>query len=292
MTQRAYEREYFYLVDLQGRLLHDGTPLTDEPFLRFFFKHVKDNDTGRHLEYPFISPCGREMNFVKPADTPVVFSLLRDGRLMAQGGIDTAFLPESMRFSKSGVLYHPSPVGAWGRLSSSLMLELSKAVEAWGPWYSYRGADVTHVIEPMEDAARSEFTLLRPKEDHHCFGCGTANRSGLKLSYLYHPESHCSRSWFTPGPEQSGAPGWMHGGLISLLFDETMAKVLTGLGVRAATVNLNVNFKHPCRVGHQILLEGRLVKHEGRRYHLSSVIQEKGRTLADAEAVFVSLDRA
>ena len=63
-------------VGVQGRLfLEDMVPkniatcLKAPKFLRFFFSHVKPNDTGKHEEYPFVSPCGPEMNFIKPADT-------------------------------------------------------------------------------------------------------------------------------------------------------------------------------------------------------------------------------
>ncbi len=45
---------------------------------RFFFSQLKANTTGRHPEYPYISPCGKEMNFILPADKPVVFDALSD----------------------------------------------------------------------------------------------------------------------------------------------------------------------------------------------------------------------
>ena len=53
--------------------------LVDKKFLEFFFKRVKLNQSGRYAaDFPFISPCGREINFVRCDDLPVVFTHLLD----------------------------------------------------------------------------------------------------------------------------------------------------------------------------------------------------------------------
>ena len=53
----------------------------ERAFLDFFFRRLRLNDTRRFVDaYPFVSPCGREMNYVAAEDTPVVFhSLTADG---------------------------------------------------------------------------------------------------------------------------------------------------------------------------------------------------------------------
>jgi hypothetical protein len=86
-------RCYFYNIDLQGRLfLEDTLPkniatsIKSEKFLNFFFKRLRrinlnekifmeENDIPA-FDYPFVSPCGKELNFVRPAATPVVFHAL------------------------------------------------------------------------------------------------------------------------------------------------------------------------------------------------------------------------
>ena len=72
-------RTYFYLVDTHGRLyLHDTKPRTiatclkDGKFLDFFWKRLQPN-AGQVVpqnHFPFVSPCGVELNFVQCADTP------------------------------------------------------------------------------------------------------------------------------------------------------------------------------------------------------------------------------
>ncbi len=72
-------RTYYYYVDTHGRLyLHDTKPrniatcLKDNKFLDFFWKRLQVN-TGQLVppnSFPYVSPCGAEMNFVQCADTP------------------------------------------------------------------------------------------------------------------------------------------------------------------------------------------------------------------------------
>ena len=52
---------------------------TDKKFLAFFFRRVKKNLTGRYEEeFPYISPCGPETNYIRCDDLPVVFTHLLD----------------------------------------------------------------------------------------------------------------------------------------------------------------------------------------------------------------------
>ena len=85
------QRCYFYNVDLQGRLFLEetfpkniATSIKDERFLNFFFRRVQpvegklqtDVMEPRDIpiaDYPFVSPCGKELNFIRPAASPFVF---------------------------------------------------------------------------------------------------------------------------------------------------------------------------------------------------------------------------
>ena len=66
-------REYFYYVDHQGQLFLDDAKVKnfiscfqDREFLAFFFRQVKINNTGRYEnDFPYVSPCGREKNFIR-----------------------------------------------------------------------------------------------------------------------------------------------------------------------------------------------------------------------------------
>ncbi|RLN48393.1 hypothetical protein BBJ29_004395 [Phytophthora kernoviae] len=156
---QGQHRRYFYYVDLQGRLfLEDTRPkniatsLKSAKFLRFFFsqvrpnstKHCKSKEEEAFLEYPFRSPCGKEMNFIKCADRPFVFEDLRRGdddqwTLVFGGGeLTMPFLPETLRISLStGRLYHdvktkhvaPGTSEGIALVRSQLAVELGKHID-------------------------------------------------------------------------------------------------------------------------------------------------------------------
>lgn len=122
------EREYFYHIDTNGSLIHDRTVLTDRKFLDFFFRRLKKNDTGRHPEYPYVSPCGKEMNYLTSSDSPIVFHTIKDNQLLYGGTLGETFKPESLVLSDEGQLYHPSPLG-YARLNKNILFDLSQSIE-------------------------------------------------------------------------------------------------------------------------------------------------------------------
>ena len=75
-------REYFYYIDHQGQLFLDDTKnknfitcFKDVHFLSFFFRMLKTNNYGRYAqEFPYVSLCGKERNFVRCDDVPIVFT--------------------------------------------------------------------------------------------------------------------------------------------------------------------------------------------------------------------------
>ncbi|KAG9471624.1 hypothetical protein GDO78_013969 [Eleutherodactylus coqui] len=142
-------REYFYYIDHQGQLFLDDTKVKnfitcfkDKQFLAFFFKRVQRNESGRYMDnFPYISPCGRETNYIRCDDRPVVFThLLSDESLGAQhlsycgGGVKliVKFEPEKLvMLPENGRVYHPAPekTGGVGLVKSSLAFELSPCFE-------------------------------------------------------------------------------------------------------------------------------------------------------------------
>jgi hypothetical protein len=122
---REKQKCYFYTVVLPGRLFLEetlpkniATSLKDEKFLDFFFskiRRVRDKeksileDVGAADDYPFVSPCGIELNFIRPADAPIVFHELQDhGKQLVFGGnLSQPYLPEKIAMSpRTGRLYH------------------------------------------------------------------------------------------------------------------------------------------------------------------------------------------
>ncbi len=64
-------REYFYRIDREGRVLHDGTEIVDPLVLRFFLRAMTRTPDGRYLVL-----CQGEHNWFEPHDTPFVVQRL------------------------------------------------------------------------------------------------------------------------------------------------------------------------------------------------------------------------
>ncbi|XP_061739766.1 UPF0598 protein C8orf82 homolog [Nerophis ophidion] len=138
-------REYFYYIDHQGQLFLDDTKVKnfvtcfkDKHFLAFFFSRLRVNQSGRYVEdFPFLSLCGRERNFLRCDDQPVVFTHLLeaisgDQKLLSFCGgaekLTAPFRPEALYMHPiSGRVYHPCSerTGGVGLVRSALAIELS-----------------------------------------------------------------------------------------------------------------------------------------------------------------------
>ncbi|KAK7793723.1 hypothetical protein R5R35_007878 [Gryllus longicercus] len=138
-------REYFYFIDHQGMLFLDDSRMKnftscfkDKVFLEFFFKRLRLNTTDRYQkDFPYLSICGRERNFVRCDDYPIVFTHVKkdsEGHDIfcynhAGDLLNVKFMPEKIFMSPdSGRVYHPAPeiVGSVGLVRSKLAIEFSQ----------------------------------------------------------------------------------------------------------------------------------------------------------------------
>lgn len=54
----------------------------EKKFLAFFFKRLKKNNTERYTkDFPYLSPCGFERNYVRCDDLPIVFTEITPGKI-------------------------------------------------------------------------------------------------------------------------------------------------------------------------------------------------------------------
>jgi hypothetical protein len=125
IAEHARARRYFYHVDLTGRLYTAETAVRNvatcvkgDRVLAFFFAMLRRNHCTGVMEsdYPWVSPCGPELNLVAADDTPIVFADLApsasdgDARELtfAGGTMREPFDPRALRLcAASGRLYHP-----------------------------------------------------------------------------------------------------------------------------------------------------------------------------------------
>lgn len=186
------------------------TCFKDAEFLTFFFKRVKLNNTEKYQgHFPFVSPCGIELNFIRCEDLPVVFThlinmdtkdviavekktewterFLEDphkklvheqfglsfgGATSALTGLTVPFQPWALIMDQqNGRIYHPGPekAGGVGLVKSSLALQLSRSF----------------VVPPSGDSAgesanSDDDEVLFPKPSHFVW-------NGVKYTLEYAP---------------------------------------------------------------------------------------------------------
>lgn len=116
-------REYFYTIDSKGRIFHEGSELTDRDFLDFFLKRLQPNLTESYPEYPYLSLCGKERNFVQTEHYPIVFRRMEENRLYYGPSLFSEFRPEDLRFDAAGNLNHPGENGIRGRISEEILVD-------------------------------------------------------------------------------------------------------------------------------------------------------------------------
>jgi hypothetical protein len=118
-NQEAEFRHYFYVLDTRGQIFLEETKprniatcFKDMKILNFLMKNMQKNATQQHPNIPFISYCGKEINFISPVD---IYSSLcfkdiqwESNQLIYGGNLEHPFNPFSLAYHpESGRIYHP-----------------------------------------------------------------------------------------------------------------------------------------------------------------------------------------
>lgn len=132
-------------------------------------------------------------------------------------------------------------------------------------------------------------TPFAHQASNRCFGCGPANPSGLHLEFQLAPD--LSVVCLAQVSEHfTGHPGYLHGGIIATLLDEAMSKSVRARNALAMTRELHVEYLRPVPSCTPIRIEGRVVKHEGRKFWAeASILNEHRIRLAQATGVFIEI---
>lgn len=104
-----------------------------------------------------------------------------------------------------------------------------------------------------------------------CFACGTQNPMGLHLTFEKQENKYITT--FTAGPEHQSYNGVVHGGIISTLLDETMARYIAELGVKAVTARLDIRFREATPIGEPLTISGWVVKERSTMYEMAGEIR-------------------
>ena len=127
---------------------------------------------------------------------------------------------------------------------------------------------------------------------NRCFGCGEANPGGLHLKFFLTEEHHVV-CFVTVGDSFEGPKGYVHGGIIATLLDETMSKAVRAHGLVAMTRHMEVDYQRPVPSTEEMRLEGRVTRNEGRKHWTeANILDARGHVLAHGKGLFIEVGPA
>ena len=127
------------------------------------------------------------------------------------------------------------------------------------------------------------------EDDEYCFVCGKKNKSGLQLEFSYKNNKTIARIVF-----DKRFQGWkdvVHGGLVSTVLDEAMAKITGFYGYYCVTAEINIKFKKPVLINKEYIIEGKIVKQRGKIFFTNSLIKNYNNeifAIADAKMFVIT----
>ena len=128
--------------------------------------------------------------------------------------------------------------------------------------------------------------------DNMCFACGEDNPISLGLKFEKVGDKKV-RAEFSPKDVHQGYDGIMHGGLITTLLDEAMAKVLSLNEIPALTARMSIRFKHPVPIETDLIVIAEIIKNKTGLYFTEAEVRNKeGKLFAQAEAKFMKVKEA
>ncbi len=123
----------------------------------------------------------------------------------------------------------------------------------------------------------------------HCWVCGPEHPWGLRLGF-YRAGDAVTTS-FVPRPEHQGYRGFLHGGLLTAVFDDLFYRVVLSLGVvHAVTARIEVHLKTPVRIGQTVRLRAELVARRDRVFETRGEARlDDGTLVAEGTSTYVEV---
>ena len=122
-----------------------------------------------------------------------------------------------------------------------------------------------------------------------CFVCGLDNPIGLKLAF-YEDEQRRVVARFTPQSQHQGYPGVVHGGIVTALLDEVLARVAIGSGRWVMTARLNVRYRRPVPIGGALTVMGEAIGWKRSLFEARGrIILADGQVGVEAEGAFAEV---
>ncbi len=126
--------------------------------------------------------------------------------------------------------------------------------------------------------------LPKAFENNMCFGCGKANPIGLKLKP--HLEGDTARAEFVPTEYHQGWPGYVHGGVLMAVLDESIGFITFMNHIYNVTAKMDLRLKSMARIGEPLIVSARITKKTKRLLEVEANLKRRdGSIVAEASSV-------
>lgn len=133
--------------------------------------------------------------------------------------------------------------------------------------------------------------------ESNCFVCEPRNDAGLRIPFFHDEATGTVTATFTLDDRFSGAPSYLHGGVLLAVLDEAMAWATIAVAHRwAVTGETTTRFEHPVRVGRSYTVTAcvpePVADDASTLAATAEITDDKGRRCAESSATFVVLGEA
>jgi acyl-coenzyme A thioesterase PaaI-like protein len=130
--------------------------------------------------------------------------------------------------------------------------------------------------------------MIEQPDSNACFICGKKNPYGLKLNF-YEVDGRVETT-FTPRPEHQGWPGYLHGGILYAVLDETIGRVGFTIDAWVMSGRVEIRYRAPAPINQTLHIVGSLVRDRGRALELQGFAQlPDGIVVAEATGLYMRI---
>ncbi len=127
---------------------------------------------------------------------------------------------------------------------------------------------------------------LKQPDSNACFVCGRQNASGLQLEF-FEVDGRVETT-FTPRAEHQGWPGFLHGGILFAVLDETIGRVGFTIDAFVMSGRVEIRFRQPAPIGEPLRVVASLIRDRGRALELQGFAQlPDGTVVAEATGLYM-----
>jgi uncharacterized protein (TIGR00369 family) len=144
-------------------------------------------------------------------------------------------------------------------------------------------------MPPTIEQQQQRLEITKKGAHPDCVSCSSASPLGLGLKFLVREDGEVEATF--PCKEiYQGYPGFLHGGVTSMLLDAAMTNCLFSQGKVAFTARLIVRFLLPIMIDNTAVIRAWLRDSSPPLFVLEAKLAQNGRIMASATAKFIDRD--